>query len=151
MGVILKSRQVSLDPEPYESDGYRVSRERYLAMAPALRKSMWFFDPRPEFEPTRDEHPWLYAGERYAENPGGGWPGKRPVWAPRRTQFDTPVNPILVEFRSAVDERLPYADPKSWLNGLENPSPGSWFYANPDHITHARKVLTRLAALTKEA
>lgn len=56
----------------------------------------------------------------------------------------TTHNPILVNYRAALDEELPFTEPAFWLRGLDNPSPGAWAYATPEHIAHARRVLLLL-------
>lgn len=142
--MLFKSRQVNLDPNPWVTPYGRVGAESVHGCQ---------FDPRPEFEPTRDPYPWVMAL--------GPWAGSRidrqvpeSEWSPRRDQFDTPVNPILERFRLRrsgflPDDELSVAEhARNWL------APANWervqasvSAATPEHIAHARKVLSRLAAL----
>lgn len=55
-----------------------------------------------------------------------------------------PSNPILLSFRA--NDLSP--DPKQWVKWLERPTLGPWFYADRHHVDHARRVLSRLAALS---
>ena len=127
--TIFKSRQVNLDPEPYFDGTFR-------SAYPTLCE----YDPRPEFEPTRDPYPWLYSyGDRSASNSSSG----SARWVPRREQFDTPVNRVLEAFRADDAGEALAQTAIGWLNGG---SMGDG-YATPDEIDHARKVLTRLAAI----
>lgn len=151
--MIFKSRQVNLDPEPWRvrSTGARLARS-----VPQEQERIKIWDPRPEFEPTRDPYPWVYFDHRntslgrFATLIEAERHGDRTEFAPRRDQFDTPVNPILVEFRKlwkGQPDILEMAD--QWarfeLDGdWESPMTGEY---STDHIEHAHRVLTRLAAL----
>lgn len=150
--TIFKSRQVNLDPEPWRVDFVDGTSERNPTMTPPAT----IFDPRPEFEPTRDSEPWL--------DPITKGDGEREVrwatvdqsqrswyeWAPRREQFDTPVNPILAAFRA---QDIDTADDFLWevnrLDGLRLEAQAAQRYYHgprwtPAEIDHARRVLTRL-------
>jgi hypothetical protein len=50
-------RDLNHDREPYESDGLRITRERYLGMDPAHRKAAWLYNPRPEFDHVQHNPP----------------------------------------------------------------------------------------------
>jgi hypothetical protein len=95
--VIFLSHRPNLDPEPY-LNVHANTRQ-------ADNRDGWrSFAPRPEFEPTRDPEPWT-CDPAYAK--GYCRSIRRTVhhdaWSPRREQYDTPVNPILTDFRSVVD------------------------------------------------
>lgn len=156
--VIFKSRQVNLDPDPYVI----ANTELRVSSPSATAYIVSHFDPRPEFEPTRDPAPWRFVYDEpmraaTAERDRRGWhnDGQTVEWAPRREQFDTPVNPILVEFRASWGS-VAYDGPRdqiaSWLAALKGTertikrrgySLGS--DPTPEQIDHARKVLNRLA------
>lgn len=141
--MIFKSKQVNTDPEPYVANGNRYPVERHRAFGVAK------FDPRPEFNVTRDQAPWREPGRhggRYAEKFGND-----DIWNPR-PEFDHPVNRILVEFRQGRFASLDWFlheychDTDFWVwdgTDAENPT--------PDEIDHARRVLTRLAAWQRPA
>ena len=137
--MIFKSRQVNLDPEPYVLYGYP---ERRYAIAVSGVET---YDPRPEFEPTRDPLPWMgkFGDASHSAIRGGGFEGEAFDWAPRREQFDTPVNPILAGLREDDSPNratllLDYLDHDAVFMT-------DW---TSEQIDHARKVLTRLANLT---
>ena len=138
--TIFKSRQVNLDPEPWVAWGVRYPKKAGSA----------YYDPRPEFEPTRDLYPWSSADgpARYGSAP---YPHATWFWNPRRDEFDTPVNPILAAFRGRLDYQRA-VNPVStsrlaevWLSNV--PRYGGVPGATPEQIDHAHRVLTRLAAL----
>ena len=144
--TIFKSRPAtSNDPEPWVEK----SGGRHVANWAGLRTH----DPRPEFEPTRDPLPWKCANgdkrfwsRRAAENHCG----TDAIYTPRREQFDTPVNPILVEFRKlwkGQPDILEMAD--HWARfELDGDWESSMTHEyTMDQINHAHRVLTRLAAL----
>ena len=60
-----------------------------------------------------------------------------------------PVNPILAAFREREMSGNPFALVQ-WLNFLGDGWDGSICAATPNEVDHARKVLTRLANLSKE-
>jgi len=141
--TIFKSQQVNLDPEPWiHPDSYN----RYAEASP----EDFLRSPRPEFEPTRDPHPYASAlGARYA------YPGtlgsERLVWAPRREQFDTPVNPLLAEFRLLWAGQTDMQDMAAEM--VYNLTDHDYLWEmqrdtdyTPDQVNHAVKVLERLAA-----
>ena len=69
-----------------------------------------------------------------------------------RPEFDhiqhNEPNPILVTFRKSLQEDLPFTNPGNWAANLAKPPyPDSWYYASPEQIDHARRVLTRLAQI----
>ena len=153
-----KSRQVNLDPEPYVygHKDTRVDREQGEELA--LNGFAIELAPRPEFEPTRDPFPYVaslagidnrfsVAGVKYLPFVAN-YPELR--WAPRREQFDTPINPILVEFRrdceSDIDGWTISEIAAHWCQS-ENVGDG---YATPEQIDHAHRVLTRLANMNGE-
>lgn len=140
--TIYKSRQVNLDPEPYVDPA---TGERFDRLFVKLNGTpITTHDPRPEFEPTRDPEPWCvpsgWQGERearfssYADAAEYG----RVEWTPRREQFDTPINRVLVDARA-----IGWRDP----NTLDQYPDTAW---SADEIEHARKVLTRLAKWTND-
>lgn len=158
--MIFKSQQVSLDPEPrvnldergHEKPGTRHARYRDCS-------ALCVDSPRPEFEPTRDPYPWEIVvtatgtvRERIADPSWVTfWDAKTEVceWAPRRSQFDTPVNRVLVLFRKQLSPVVPLnLHIHGFLNGITRLASEGFTIAE---IDHARKVLTRLATLTKEA
>lgn len=137
--MIFKSQQVNLDPEPWVNPkaGTRYSTEGGL-----LRDYL----PRPEFEPTRDPLPWYLDGNLVAptlradHRRDAGY-----VWAPRREQFDTPVNRVLVFFRDYYEARMvPLAVAARNAASVVDEMAADY---TPDEIEHARRVLTRLARL----
>ena len=142
--TIYKSHQVILDPEPYtEAPGVR--HPAYASEGMPIMHGL-VYDPRPEFEPTRDPEPYLFQGHRYRADQVEGIrrnnsqrdvPAKI-TWAPRREQFDTPANRVLVLFRRDADH-----------NGIDSALEYDWptnsVASSPAEIEHARKVLTRLA------
>jgi hypothetical protein len=152
--AIFKSRQVNLDPEPYfiQEKGKYYSKEALLADESEVMWNIAILQPRPEFEPTRDPYPWACqalhdkgsCGRRAAQPYQLDRVGR--AWAPRREQFDTPVNPILVTFRWAVtiSARTAPSLAREWI---ENPYYQHSLTVSPDQIEHARKVMTRLASL----
>lgn len=96
---------------------------------PAERVPGLVFDPRPECIPSIT----FQQGSR----------GDSPI----RTLKRPPVNPILTELRTVLPEfetldDAAYAMYQSWCE-----EPTAREYATPEQIDHARKVLTRLAAL----
>lgn len=146
--MIFKSRQVNLDPKPYM--GW--SGQRYAAderHTEGYGDGSFKYDPRPEFETTRDPYPYvttlrngftLRTVNKISQSTDDGKDTgvESSNWAPRREQFDTPVNPILVALRK-------------WLGGEKysrGDYAGFWFYADWEataaQINHARRVLTRL-------
>lgn len=145
---LFKSREFNLDREPFVIDGIRRSREWALTHASITLQ----YDPRPEFEPTRDPDPYeqldLYGNvcgrasrEDVARRPG------RVRWAPRREEFDTPVNPILVTFRAGLghyetddgEEADASQQAALWLADWGNVEGAA------DQIEHARVVLTAMS------
>lgn len=72
--------------------------------------------------------------------------GKRGIAEPN---WYVPVNPILAAFREREFAGNPYAL-NQWLMFLDDGWDGTICAATPNEVNHARKVLTRLAALTKE-
>lgn len=138
--TIFKSRQVNTDPQPFVNEGgvrWSVRVNQHLR-----------FDPRPEFDVTRDPRPWegvsVGRSRRYEHNDDND---PRIYWMPRRDHYDTPVNPILVEFREAL---MPYTRTRLWWHAeqeLDRVNRGMWPEATLAQIDHARRVLTRLAAV----
>lgn len=153
--TIFKSRQVNLDPAPWRAikGGVRTSGSMVEGLTRIGVEVV--LDPRPEFEPTRDPEPYLILGERSAT------PADFALFAPRREQFDTPVNPILVAMRDDYQQYVgtPGAVDRvfweSWLERLPRvkshgviASAHGGFVATAEQIDHARRVLTRLANFT---
>lgn len=138
------SQRPNLDPTPWENmGGHRVGPKAAAVMH--LPIPGWTKNPRPEFEPTRDPEPWRSKNHviRYTQAQHDSMLYSEVLrWAPRREQFDTPVNPILVAFRA--DDSFA----QTWLDDLDLGSGDAfWCLPTPTEIDHARKVLTRLAAL----
>ena len=151
--TILKSHRVNLDNTPWVGP----TGERYATREQIKGRS--HYDPRPEFEPTRDPYPWVVSTLN-----AGGLPDFRVVsleaareamsyfekfdflveWAPRREQFDTPVNRILADVRyersGEPDLGLYYA---RWEQSIGDPAARRYWKSH--EIEHARRVLTRLA------
>ncbi|UXO93891.1 hypothetical protein Pan2_72 [Pseudanabaena phage Pan2] len=149
--MIFKSRQVNLDPEPWvahDPDGVPTR----LATRDSAHTAAWVWGiewaPRPEFEPTRDEYPWLNPTTNYRHRSAWLAGENVAVWAPRREQFDTPVNRVLVEFRQGWAHDPTYGA-ANWLESLDDPAwpVESVRNAAPDEIDHARKVLLRLISI----
>lgn len=69
-----------------------------------------------------------------------------------RPQFNTPVNWVLAHIREdwfgQADDHLPFVE---WLGSLSDTEKAleEWSHVTSEQIEHARKVLTRLAALTE--
>ena len=152
--MIFKSRQVNLDPLAEMCHcGTDVANHGPLDNHSPVKVQ------RPEFEPTRDPWPWEHPdGTRWYAEDGACWPESGPdaglvhewsnvlKWAPRREQFDTPVNRVLVAFRDAGRR----ANLQPWMDVRGLPDPvlaGRMLHATSDEIDHARRVLTRLANL----
>lgn len=71
-----------------------------------------------------------------------------------RPEFDNSPNPILVDFRTARESEPEYtADPLDWLDTAWSDMDSTAAHEHEgwtiDHFNHARKVLTRLAALSE--
>ena len=142
--MIFKSQQVTFDLEPWQcynivtrNGGKTFERAEFLRHAEEHEGDV-HYEPRPEFEPTRDPEPWVTPGTfdapgdtRHADRRTGNT-----RWAPRREQFDTPVNRVLVYFR---EKRRDVYD---FLFDLDSRWADGYTF---DEIEHARKVLTRLA------
>lgn len=164
--MIFKSRQVNLDPEPWVCE---------FGCGHSTDTGDGRYQPRPEYEPTRDPKPWeadvikrgsfpyQYTPRRWrgaakdwddacekAEAANPGYDVIQCGYLPRREQFDTPVNPILVAFRAdLLPDSLATADAAmDWLTDL---STLDWsrlnFDPTPEQIDHARRVLARLARM----
>jgi hypothetical protein len=134
--MIFKSRQVNLDPLPWITDDFGV---RWSGAPDEMPGLSGHYDPRPEFEPTRDPKPYV---REVGHTPENYWrvaePRKGYYWNPRREQFDTPVNPILAVMRLT-------GEPASfYLYAIER---GLLDAFTREQIDHAKKVLTRLAAM----
>lgn len=144
--MIFKSKQVNLDPEPWKC--YQTGERQ---AEPGHHPD---FDPRPEFEPTRDPMPVIHHhaecilnGERLE---GLAFSGDE--WAPRREHFDTPVNPILADFRRVWIGEPDFMEAvEFWRDGLDEAGqdgPDQWTENySVEEIDHAHRVLSRLAAL----
>jgi len=137
--TIFTSQRVNLDPEPYvgPTSGERRAEPFEDHGEPA------FLDPRPEFEPTRDPFPVEFDGSRF---PAFGFRSEKPMgarWAPRREQFDTPVNPILVAFRDTNDDALSWL--ADWKGTVEWIPDTLGLRAALEIADHAHRVLTGLA------
>ena len=133
--TVFKSRQVSLDKEPWLCD-YEIDGKPVRSFFDGHGRYTWA--PRPEFEPTRDPEPWL---ETWGPNTGaryGHYMWVSLTWAPRREQFDTPVNRVLVLFRRDAEH-----------NGIDSALEYDWptnsVASSAEEIDHARRVLRRLA------
>lgn len=157
--MILKSRQVNTDPEPWVyPDGCREHAVIHEGDSP--EHSVATYAPRSEFEPTRDPRPWAsHRDGDVAEwnrgpsqhNPDWYW------WRPRREQFDHPVNPALELYREGPTHPLPDGvdDLEAFLEELDLFTPDcrdrkgrAWSSAE---IDHAHRVLTRLATMKRAA
>lgn len=128
MAIFTSRSPESYDPEPWlDHWGGRVAEPFKGALA-------LVYDPRPEFEPTRDAEPWLAPD-------GTRWQEKcitDEEWAPR----DRNRNRILIAFRSDRDHIEMQRTPIEWLAD-ELEIVGAPFYT-PAEVEHARKVLSRL-------
>lgn len=137
--MIFKSRQINNDPQPWACHTHLGRWAGQCDHAGSIHS------PRPEFDVTRDPEPWIidtgYLVIRSAFEPREDDPlVVYAEWSPRRDQFDTPVNLILVEFRASQHSA------QWWLATLAH-EPESYRWT-PAQIDHARRVLTRLAAVT---
>ena len=106
------------DPKPYEFEGNRAKHADV------------FYPNVPTFTPRVEMIPVVAPVAVYAD-------GRKLVTFHARP----PVNPILVEFRQALD----------WSGWVSTEAAGFWEWEDeyaPEQIDHARKVLTRLAALS---
>lgn len=124
------------------------------------------YDPRPEFEPTRDPYPWdgvrvegwkpqrISAAEGYRRTVRGESGPRGFAYAPRREEYDTPVNPLLTELRA--DSRPgAVSDLLDWLERYSKEGPvegldGKEIVLTKENIGHAKRVLTRLAHWSAE-
>lgn len=150
MNTIFKSRQVNLDRDPWvhTKSGTRFHSSAVDGLGNtdvAPRRIEYFtFAPRPEFEPTRDPEPWEcqpcgYRGAaREQVAPAGDHDGHI-VWSPRREQFDTPVNGILVALRSG----FPTSDWFGMLHCIKSMWGAQFTVAEQ---VHAEEVIERLIA-----
>lgn len=147
--TIFKSRQVNFDKTPWAGpEGRRTSFVN--PASDAAQSGGWRFDPRPEFEPTCDPWPHLDGlGNRHREAVVSADPYYCTRWAPRREQFDTPVNRVLVDVRAERDGLTNSVALVTYYSAWEQSigDPTALGYWTADEIEHARKVLTRLAAL----
>jgi len=142
--TLFKSRQVNLDPEPYF--------HRELLMRHAEPGFGAYYDPRPEFEPTRDPMPWFSdeAEARTNDPERNGFAGPW-RWCPRRDQFDTPVNRLLAAIRKDKAEYYPALSMlhlvDEWLYIIDCLPLNNYKIAagefTSEEAEHARKVLTR--------
>lgn len=138
----------SYDLEPWHD---AVTGER-LASGDVPPDAVGFeFNPRPEFEPTRDPQPWLVQYD--AETPIANYPtreeaerfalpGDEVVWAPR----DRNRNRVLIGFRDDLIGSSDFggsvkAHAEFWLSTPEDQD------ATPAEIAHARRVLTLLTKI----
>lgn len=144
--TIFKSRQVNLDPEPWvdAETGKRLDVGDTLTAILEDRETI--DSPRPEFEPTRDSEPWVNTFGNRVRSPGRTDDGEF-IWAPRREQFDTPVNRVLVDFRAQWDTCVTARERRDVAFAWKRDTGTGWnpLGATPDEIDHARRVLTRLA------
>ena len=155
--TIFKSKQVNTDPAPWR-DGMTGRRFASIAQADAEIHdiSELEFDPRPEFNVTRDKRPWdasrsrpsslgqIREWRRFASRAEGeGW-GQIVEFDPR-PECDHPVNRILAAFRESRDSR--FYDAQHALEEIEL----GLVVATPDEIDHARRVLTRLANMKESS
>lgn len=142
--MIFKSHQVNSDPEPWVCE---------FGCNHVTDPGDGRYQPRPEFEPTRDPQPWrcgAIIGATREEVAAEFWPGAPVEYAPDRERFDTPVNPILVEVRlnsltPEYDGWTPAVAASYYLEEVlpdeEHNRLRGW---TPEHVDHARRVLTRL-------
>lgn len=124
------------DPEPYyvEDDyGHRIHVDGWFALDDTAT-----FDPRPEFDHTRDPEPWAFQGVRASVRPSGDW-----RWAPRREQFDVPVNRVLEAFRGIEADEPGSA--AYYLDSMRQNAPLFHRDFTTEEIDHARRVLSKLA------
>jgi hypothetical protein len=138
--TIYKSRQINTDPVPMVSGNPPTHHPRYADCSPSCK-----FDPRPEFNATRDPLPVRNIhSKRPGDRKAAGWPlGAVHEWAPR-PEFDNPVNPILVQLRGEhAIAGYGLADrARSMLSDLDRDWRADF---TAEQIDHARRVLTRLA------
>lgn len=156
--MIFLSRRPNLDPEPWTCEhGARFTdHDSAYDHSPGDDPECGaILDPRPEQELTRDPLPFAnrIPGNRYPDIDSAAYltgqrtPGDLYSWAPRRDEYDTPVNRVLALWREATD-----GDMRGWgvwlaLAGADMLRDGD---TTPAEIDHARKVLTRLANLRGE-
>lgn len=153
--MIFTSRSAeSYDPLPHLThDGTRSAEPGDPALA-------WGYEPRPEFEPTRDPFPYVgLDGFRYSIPEGGtAWIeadefeeshpteiGGALTWAPR----DRNRNRILIAFRGNRDKCDD--DWLSWFLHEYNHDFDAWvwdFDATPAEVVHAARVLTLLTVIS---
>jgi hypothetical protein len=166
--TIYKSRVVNTDPFPWRD--YAGDRHQ----GPVARQLADVFDPRPEFDATRDPMPWALS---ISGNDAGrsATHDRHFRWAPR-PEFDNPVNPILDTVRKgkitpadilwAITRGADHPNDKRSKvfravaqRGFVQVKPydGEWIVTGAaarrrgelggveDQIDHARKVLQRLA------
>lgn len=165
MGAIFKSRQVNLDPTPWVYALMGPATDTFTPAREATQITGGFaYRPRPEFEPTRDPRPWLVS---VAD--GSGLPDFRAAslatidalphrekfdllieWAPRREEFDTPVNRLLLEFRRLWAGQVDMLEQAAEMAYNLGDHDYLWELTQdtdyaPAEVEHARKVLERLA------
>jgi len=155
------------DPEPWIA-GDNGWSDRFAIEADALevdsRHPAAIFEPRVECIPSRDPLPYTgWNTNRRTKRPEQH---DRPNnWAPRPEFARPPVNRILEAYRAYLDAHRIDTYAEYWLFGIASFDTFGGFreWSNEDHnfhalatathaeIEHARKVLARLAQLTKEA
>ena len=156
------SQRPNNDPQPVyrPSDG---KRGGLMGLHPNLlpgehgpfgRLERLHYSPRPEFTQTRDPRPWLCAcGLRHEKRQRTRC---APDWSPRHEEFDTPINPILADFRETRRVSNWKFLARNWLELLdEDPEMLDTFVWHPivnptqSEIRHARRVLHLLAVISK--
>lgn len=130
------------DPEPWvDPDGTRHVTGGWSSA----------YAPRPEFIPSRDPEPYISTrGTRTSMALEGD---KFWRWSPRPEYARSEPNPILADFRNSVKGDAASLA-RNWL-GLMEEDPDMSEYVVwapirnplPEHIEHARKVLTRLVSI----
>lgn len=149
--MIFKSKQVNTDPEPWVApNGKRGATNPILL--PNGNIVMGEFDPRPEFNVTRDPEPCRnedsaerLTAQEAEQDRATGWE----VTFDPRPEFDHPVNRILAGVREDVNNSADLnhdtkATAEFWLSFSDDWDKDG-LNATPDEIAHARRVLTRLA------
>lgn len=133
--AIFKSQQVNLDPEPWLVEDYDGWGRQWRQATPGVGDEISTWAPRREFEPTRDPEPWA-RDDGWRTSGGFHLEGRGYGWAPRREQFDTPVNRVLLHLRKKCGDiyELMFDLDSRWVEGFTY-----------DEVCHARKVLDRLA------
>lgn len=148
--MIYRSRIPNHDPEPWVvfGDGWE---QRLASKDDNESKHMATWDPRVEFDDTKDPMAWYDSKLRTRFNTQIH---RDPdlIWAPRRIVYDAPANTALVTFRKFIARNnMPLARTAAeWVRTPMNNFAFGIDYFTADEMDHAMKVLSRIASVYKD-